>query len=223
VLETALGAGRVIASGLVDAWRHRGVPGESAFDTFWRATLASAAEAAPPAIGVEFSSRLLRPGQAAQVRVAIRDEVLADPQVVPGASRVAASLSGAGMRQPVRLWPGPSPGLFVADLRAPLEPGEYRFSVVSSVHSVDVPFQVARDVSAPRPNESGRLSAWASSTGGQAVAESDLSSLSQALEAAVPRERAAGSWRPMRSPWWLLVFGGALCGEWWLRRRRQAR
>jgi hypothetical protein len=28
---------------------------------------------------------------------------------------------------------------------------------------------------------------------------------------------------PMRSPWWIVPFGLALGGEWWLRRRRGGR
>lgn len=223
VIDVPLGAGRVMASGLVDAWRYRGVPGESLFDDFWREALADSAAAAPSAIQVELPARLLRPGQDAALRVVVRDEALADPAAPPASSRVAATVTGGGSEAPLRLWPDHAPGLFTADLRAPAEPGNYRLTVVSGSHSVDVPLLVASDAARPQPDESSRLSAWAASTGGWAFTESDFGGLESAIDAAIPRELRPGSWRPMRSPWWLVAFAAALSGEWWLRRRRQAR
>ena len=58
VISMPLGAGRVIFSGVLDAWRYRG-DDEDAFDTFWRSQLGREAARAPRRLEV-----MLHPGAA---------------------------------------------------------------------------------------------------------------------------------------------------------------
>ncbi|HTR79622.1 MAG TPA: hypothetical protein VMH39_15995, partial [Gemmatimonadaceae bacterium] len=50
IWRSAVGAGRLVVSGALDAWRTRDSTA-SAFDEFWRSTIAATADAAAPAVG----------------------------------------------------------------------------------------------------------------------------------------------------------------------------
>ena len=56
--------------------------------------------------------------------------------------------------------------------------------------------------------------------GGDTISASRLGDLPGQIAAVVRPAPRAITWRPMRSPWWILPFTLALAGEWWLRRRR---
>ena len=54
VWRSAVGAGRLVVCGALDAWRTRD-SSTSAFDTFWESTIAETADAGPPAVTVHLS------------------------------------------------------------------------------------------------------------------------------------------------------------------------
>src|SRR6185436_1201745 len=56
------GAGRILVSGALDAWRYR-ADKDSAFDRFWRSAIAGVALATPPAVDVEIAPPVARPGE----------------------------------------------------------------------------------------------------------------------------------------------------------------
>jgi hypothetical protein len=74
----------------------------------------------------------------------------------------------------------------------------------------------ASEVEAPHPSV---LTALAAATGGRVLDTDALDTLGDALSDVLAPARRQQPWHPMRSPWWLLPFAGALVAEWWLRRR----
>ena len=60
------GAGRILVSGALDAWRYR-ADKDSAFDRFWRSAIAGVALATPPAVDVEIAPAVARPGESVRI------------------------------------------------------------------------------------------------------------------------------------------------------------
>ena len=99
VFQAPVGAGRILVSGLLDGWRYRGVPGASPYGDFFRSAIGSAADASPPALDLQLSRTVIAPGEAADLRVTVREAVLADPPAPGTAIVVSATVSGvAGLR-----------------------------------------------------------------------------------------------------------------------------
>ncbi len=234
VWESPIGAGRLVVSGALDAWRFRD-PSTSKFDQFWRELLADAADASPAPLWVDLSTPIAAPGDPVDVRVVIRDAALqpafvaaADSHAVR-ASVVASLEAGAAdapgklsvvAPSPVRLWAGPDVGELRGTVRAPQTPGTYRIVVVGSGGTASAPLIVAPGVRRAAPSNPELLAAWATSRGGRMLRASDVGTLSAALTAAVHPSSRIETWHPMRSAWWIVPFVLALSGEWWLRRRR---
>lgn len=209
------GAGRIIVSGALDAWRYRADP-EVAFDNFWRGLVADAAATAPPPVTIDVEPSVARPGDALLVSVSLRPSEFDDraqPIEIPAVTAQLASRDGTA--QVMRLWPGAAPGRFQARTRAP-RPGHYSASVRVGSASADVPLLIADDVVHAVPRSSRALSFAASASGGEMAATVD--ELVSRLAAVQPRELEQRT-RPMRSPWWIIPFAGVLCAEWALRRR----
>jgi hypothetical protein len=211
-----VGAGRLFVSGALDAWHHRD-PGASDFDSFWPNVIAELSAGAPPHIEVSLSSRALRPGQEATVRVRFRDVVLSSSPT--RSAEASAILVAAKESTLVRLWPTRDAGTFTGTFVAPSQSGTYRLVVASGVDRGDVPFMV--DSSAMTLTDDSLLvNAFVSSRSGFTVSESNLSGLSRRLAAAFPPVSRVETWYPMRSPLWIIPFTLMLGAEWWWRRRR---
>jgi hypothetical protein len=219
IFETPQGAGRVIVSGSVDAWQHRGVPETSTFDAFWRLALARAASASPPPLGLTLEARVLRPGQATVVRVVQRDITLADPATSSPAAQLSAWVEGPAGRSPLRLWPDQAPGRWIGEVRAPVEPGLYTVEASDDEHRAAAPLFVADDAREATPVEPELVAAWAASRGGPVVTSGTPAELRAAVDAVVRPRQERREVRPMRSAWWIVPFALAISGEWWLRRR----
>src|SRR5690606_738392 len=220
VWESALGAGRVVVSGALDAWRLRD-PAASDFDAFWRARVSAAAAAAPPAVEAHLTRSVLRPGEETELEVAVRDVVLAD--AVAGATlqaEVGATLEGANVIRPLRVLPESSPGVLRARVRAPDAPGLYHVRVAGGGGETRVALLVAQAPAVARPDRTNFLETWTTARGGETLAAADADALSAALARALPDVRRGETWHPMRSPWWILPFALLLGAEWWWRRRR---
>jgi hypothetical protein len=125
VWQLPVGAGRLVVSGALDAWRFRGA-GSSRFDEFWRRVVADAAAAAPAAIELRAEPRVGRPGETVLLEVTLRDIALGAG--TEAEARVSARLEGGEAPLAVRLWPGAA-GRFYGRVRLPEEPGFYRWVV----------------------------------------------------------------------------------------------
>jgi hypothetical protein len=212
IVTAAHGAGRLLVSGAMDAWRFRAAD-DRAFDRFWQATVAGLALAVPPPVDVDVVPSPLRPGERGEVVVRARH---ADPR-----ARVSAS---AGDR-PLRLWPDAERGVYRGEVIAAATPGRavVRATVAdggrqSAARIVPV-IAGARRSSGDAPP----LALLASAHGGIDVPPDRLVDLERVVRERVPAARARVPAHPLRSPWWLAPFAACLAGEWWLRRRRGLR
>lgn len=215
VASVVRGAGRVILSGALDAWRYR-ADEDGAFDLFWRGLVADAAGAAPPRLAVTVEPSIARAGDEITVSAMVRPtEFQTDSGSATEIHAVtAALLSSDGQQDLIRLWPGGSPGRFTARIQAP-RAGEYSVSVSGPGATADVPLLVTQDAVHVTADLSAAAAFAAQATGGAVVADAEeLAARISAIEAA-----GVEVTYPMRSPWWILPFTGLLCAEWALRRR----
>ncbi|HSJ23493.1 MAG TPA: hypothetical protein VK929_02340 [Longimicrobiales bacterium] len=216
VWRRAMGAGTLIVSGALDAWRYREADA-SRFEAFWPALLAEAAAVAPPPLIAE-AGVVAGPGQWARVDVQVRDAALAGADARDVFAEVSAALQSREQSVPL-LAVGP-PGALAALFRAPPEAGVHMLRVVSDDGAADVPVVVRNDpASAGMPGPE-LVAMWVRSRGGAVVDEGRTGGLGALVAEAVAAATAPRQWHPMRSPWWLLPFVAALAGEWWWRRRR---
>jgi hypothetical protein len=221
VLEWPVGAGRIVFSGALDAWRFRAAQ-DDGFGRFWRSRIAEAAAAAPARLEASITPGVPRPGQDVTIRARIRPtelEYSADGTQTPA---VRARLVGAGGRDElVRLWPTAELGVFEGRLEAPSS-GTYDLQVSTATGaSADEVVTVGVDTrDGVNSDESERtLRLIAASTGGVAVEASDLTPLERHLRGLTKGE-VERAIRPARSMATLLLFVGLLAAEWTIRRRR---
>jgi hypothetical protein len=216
--QSPVGAGRLLMSGALDAWKFRDAT-LSGFDRFWQAAIATEADAAPPPIAVSLGNPLLEPGESTTITVTIRDVALA-PSDRPVHADVSAELQSPEGRVHLRLWPTGSVGQFSGTLRAPGAPGTYRVIATSDGAQADAPFIVADSVSRVARDERNLLSAWTRSRGGTVFAAAQIAEVPAALERVLEPGRRREAWHPLRSAWWIVPFTLLLALEWWGRRRR---
>lgn len=208
VAARPIGRGRVIVSGVLDAWRYRG--SGARFDGFWADLVADAARAAGPALRVTPSRVLLTPGDEIEIEAAYQASQW--PSSLAAHGEIACD---DGSSQPVRLWPGRRPGMFSAAVVAEHE-GECRVTIHVAGDRADAPLLVASDVQRP-PDR--RLDALITAYGGVVAEEGEEDRLTEALARRSPPDREHRAVYPMRSPLWIVPFVLALGGEWWMRRR----
>jgi hypothetical protein len=218
VWQQPVGAGRLIVSGALDAWRYR-ASAASEFDGFWRAAMADAASRAPDPVGLEVQPGVARPGTGVRVSLALRPHL--SGELTSEAGPVKAWLDAAGVRTPVRLWPV-GPGRFEATFVAPGAPCACRVGVATPAGESSADLLVAVDASTVAPDDD-RLAAWATAHGGAVVLLSTIgdrrAGLVAALDAVVAPRSNTRLWHPMRSAWWIAPFACLLGADWWRRRR----
>ena len=206
-------------SGALDAWRYRD-PAVSSFDLFWRATIASAADAALSSIALAVDKAMVVPGEPVAVTVTLRDASVSP--LAPGRTaraRVAAALQTPEGRIPIHLWPDGPIGTLRGTFRAPESAGTYRVIVTSDGIAADAPLVVSPSVMRPEVDHSDLVTAWVGSRNGRALPESQIADLTPTLERSLRPAPRRETWYPMRSPWWLLPFAIFLGAEWLWRRR----
>ena len=218
-----LGAGRVIFSGVLDAWRYRG-DDEDAFDTFWRSQLGREAARAPRRLEVMLHPGAATPGTLVRLRAAVRATDIAENGSglsIPGVS--ARVIDERGGQRFLRLWPTFEAGVFEASFAAP-QPGRYDVRVETDAGtSADSPFVVSVGDPMMDDDRTGRSSeAVAHATGGVVVTTENIDPLVERLRA-LSRETVPTVRHPMRLPVWAFAFGGLLAAEWLVRRRRGLR
>jgi len=211
IVSLPRGAGRLVVSGAMDAWRFRAAE-QAAFDRFWQSVFAGLTLAVPPTLDVSVSPAVVRPGDRADVTVRVRGQRDA---------AVSAAIDG----QPLRLLPEARVGVYRGPFDARPTPGrsvvEARASGMEGSASLVVP--VERHSRPADGNVVPALSMLAESHGGIDVAPDHLAAIERFVRDAVHTERAPLERRPMRSAWWMVLFTVALSIEWWLRRRRGLR
>ncbi len=207
------GAGRILFSGALDAWRFRAGDNDG-FARFWTGTIANVAASAARPLTVSLDRPLVAPGEPVVVRVALGSG--------KNTEGVQASLVGTnGAQQFVRLWPLAEAGTFEAVTAAAA--GEYLIRVSNTGGDIaETPLLVAKDVRHPPALDDESLRFLAAATGGSLAEPDDLTPIRRHLRT-LSRPLAIERTHPMRSAWWSLAFVGALGFEWALARRRGAR
>ncbi len=137
VLEWPNGAGRILFSGAMDAWRFRAAA-DDGFGRFWRARIAEAALAAPSRLAVTVNPGVPSPDEEVAIRARIRPTEFED---APGRTRVPAIharlIGSDGGEHVIRLWPTAEPGVFEGRFQAPAA-GDYDLQVgTASGASID--------------------------------------------------------------------------------------
>jgi hypothetical protein len=211
VAARAVGRGRIIAWGALDAWRYRD---DGAFDRVWTSLIAGAAAAAGPVISIRLGQTLLRPGETTNLHIEWRtlDEL-------PPTVRAEAFVDCSGDRQPVRLWPEARRGSFSGSVEA-LRGGscEVSATVGDTSHAATTAFVTASD--ARRPISGKReLDRVIHAAGGSVVGPSGIESLAAHARETLALGSERQETRPMQSPWWVVPFAACLGGEWLIRRR----
>ena len=214
------GAGRVVFSGALDAWRYRS--GKDGYAQFWRATIGAGAMAAPGRVEVTLERGAVAPGETAIVRARVRaTEFDEESALVTIPSIHARVVGGQGFDEVVRLWPSLELGEFEGRFQVPAE-GRYDVHVTlegsGNSDAVLVVTEGARRV----VTSSDALRTVALRTGGVSVDDSDLSPLVAHLRG-LAQSSVPAAMHPARSPWWMIGFVSLVSVEWLVRRRRGLR
>lgn len=219
VWDRPVGAGRLVVSGALDAWRYRDSTWSN-YDRVWQDLVAEAAARAPEPVSVSMPASVA-PGGVISVVVSIRDVALRGTDAPAARASVSAAIvSPNGTRTPVRLWPGRSIGEFSAAIGAPMTTGTYRLEVSAANERGSAPFVVRPDPASAIGYGRAALAPWVEGNGGRVFAEADIGRLPDAIRGAISFSPRAEPWHPMRSPWWILPFALLLSAEWYARRRR---
>ena len=190
VFSARRGAGAVIFSGALDAWRYRATSApapssngaaaprsrdDEAFARFWRRAIADEAAAVPPVLEISVEPPLLAIGAAARVRARLRATELLPRSPIPDPRSPTIDLElvtaravspGARVDMPVRLWPTVEPGVFEGEWR-PSAAGDYNVTVTAGAHRGDAPASVAAAVSRGSSADPDALALVARTTGGR--------------------------------------------------------
>lgn len=218
IVSWPLGAGRLVFSGALDAWRYR-AEGDGAFGRFWAGLAANLAAAAPRALQVSAQPALAAPGDRVTVRAVLRQTEWTRQGDRIELPPISASLIGStGAQQPIRLWPTAEIGVFEGRVIAPAA-GQFDVRAASGALTADATLVVAAGAQTAGASTADASRALARATGGVTVSSDDLGPLEAHLRALRP-DPVPVTLRPMRSPWWMVAFAGTLCAEWALRRRR---
>jgi hypothetical protein len=223
IVQLPVGAGRLVVSGAVDAWRFRD-PDTSGFERTWPAILAAGAAASLPAVEVHLSRAVGAADDEVDVAVSVRHVMLASG--TESRAGIAAWVDAGGTRQPVALHPAAPVGTFTGKFRPPSNAGAYQVMVVSSrpgESAADTGSAAGEVVSSPATVGAGddeRRATWLRVHGTHMVPEERLGTLPSVLDRLVSPSTQRSTWYPMRSPFWILPLVFALGAEWWLRRRR---
>ncbi len=218
IVAIPTGAGRIVVSGAMDAWRYRDDDGPStalrasAFDRFWRSVVTEGA-AAGAAVRLEFDNAVGAAGS--RQPLTLRYRSMHPPSTIEA---TAVARCGSPPRaQVLRLWPAGSPAVLRGEL--PIADGD-ACTVEAAINGATVTRGIAVS-SAPSRSADDTLATVervARASGGVVTDKDNLDVRLHASDAPA-RQPFLEPVRPMRSAWWLLPFAGCLSVEWWLRRR----
>ena len=214
------GAGRVVFSGALDAWRYR--TAKDGYAQFWRATVGAGATAAPGRVEVALERGAVAPGETAIVRARVRaTEFDEESAFVTIPSIHARVVGGQGFDEVVRLWPSLELGEFEGRFQAPAV-GRYDVHVTLEGSGNSDAVLVATEGARRAVTSSDALRTVALRTGGVSVDDSDLSPLVAHLKG-LAQSSVPAAMHPARSSWWMIGFVSLVSVEWLVRRRRGLR
>ena len=216
VVSRAIGRGRVIVSGVLDAWRFR----DATFARYWSALIADAALAAGPSLRLSLERAAIRPGE--QTRLTVEWRTM-DP--APERMTVRAQQSCEdGSVTTIRLWPGGQPREFTGSVRATSPSKCVVDAAIIQPERLEAKTSllVATDVS-PVTAPTGAFGSAIRAHGGMVAVEGGEQLLVDRVREQLPPQPSVRETYPMRSPWWIVPFAACFGGEWWLRRRRGLR
>jgi hypothetical protein len=209
VVVKHVGRGRVVASGALDAWRHRDASG--GFAAFWQSLAHDAVMAAGDPLRVSTPRSLVGPGD--EVPIEVEWQTMTP---LPRDLTAQGTFECGGEQGVLRLWPGHRPGSFAGVFR-PHAAGTCRLSASVAGVSSDLQMLVVSDVRTADASGD-RLDSAIAAHGGQVVNAGQENELAARVrETLLPREERQTT-HPMRSPLWILPLLACLGGEWWLRR-----
>jgi hypothetical protein len=211
VLSRAVGRGRVIVSGALDAWRFR--DDESSYSAFWTGLAWEAAMAAGKPLHLRAEHVVVRPGEPIRV-----DAELQSLDEVPMPLSASGSMTCGEQRDAVRWWPGGRPGTFTSVVRPQVGDGcEVHLTVGD--HTASLPLVVRPDAQRGGRHPDALETAVHAHGGVVADTGDGETALIDRASAQLPSVETSTPTSPMRSPYWLIVFAACLGSEWWLRRR----
>jgi hypothetical protein len=205
------GAGRVVMSGAMDAWRYRDLDA-GGYDRFWRALIAEGA-ASGEGLQMRFKDRLSARG--ARARFTLHDRRMTRP----GSTEASAiARCGSAPATAIRLWPAGAHAEFTGEL--PLSSaGSCSIEAVVNDRQAIGAIAVADRPALGVEQTLAKLERRVQASGGVVAHAGDEATLARALTTAPMSPSVTTTAHPMRSAWWLLPFAGCLSVEWWLRRR----
>lgn len=220
VFSARRGAGAVIFSGALDAWRYR-ARNENSFARFWRRAIAEEATTVPPVLEVSVDPSLVATGASTRVRARLRaTELSASAESLDIDLVTARAVSpGAHVDVLVRLWPTAEPGVYEGEWR-PSVPGDYNIAVTAGPRRGDAPVTVAATISHGSAADPEGLALVARTSGGRVFPADQSAALVEGMTQAFPARTSLRTMHPMRSSWWVVPFAGLLCAEWAVRRRQ---
>ena len=212
-----LGDGTLIVSGAADAWEAR-APSRSGFAALWPTLVLQAADRVPPA-------RVVRVQPAVAAAGAWREVTWEAPVDVPANATVARA-TVASVISANAIPANAIPANAIPATATHAGPGRWRAAwrahdgVWPWPTSDSAPVPIVSGAHTVQPPQPALLAALAAATGGAVLDPDGLDAVGDALAGSVVAAKRRVPWHPMRSPWWVLPFAGALVAEWWLRRRR---
>ena len=216
IVSNPHGAGRIVISGAMDAWRYRGALALSeveGFDQFWRSMAAEAAAAGEP-LTLRFDDPLIE--RSGRLRFTLRDRRIAPLAAIEAS---AVQRCGEGAASTIRLWPVGAIGEFAGEASAEAN-GSCVVEASVGDRQVSASFDVIDRPARGIDRTLAKLERLALASGGVVATSDDLTAISGVLGAnASSTMSRVVSVYPMRSTWWMLPFVACLSIEWWLRRR----
>ena len=213
-----IGAGTLIVSGALDAWRYRAASGDE-FASFWRALIVGAAKQTPPQLTVDLEPSIAVPGTAIRITARIRRTEFdsnAETVQLPFVTATAVTRTGSPTSDFIRLWPASEPGVF----RGEFVPSERRsYAVVVRAGKLQAAAELLPANARTEGADAREATDVAVATGGTVATADRLAPLIDHLRAQ-PRDNVEATVHPMRNGWWIVPFAIALCIEWAMRRRR---
>jgi hypothetical protein len=211
VMSRAIGRGRVIVSGALDAWRFR--DDESSFGAFWTGLVWEAAMAAGQPLHLRAEHVLVRPGEPIRV-----DAELQSFDEVPMPLSASGSMTCGGQREAVRWWPGGRRGTFTSVAR-PQDSGHCELHLAVGDNTATLALVVQQDVQRGGTHPDALETAVHAHGGVVADIGDGETALIDRASARLPAVEMSTPTSPMRAPYWLIVFAACLGSEWWLRRQ----
>ena len=216
IVVLPVGAGRIVISGAMDAWRYRDLDA-GGFDQFWRSLIAEG-WAFGEGLQLRFEARLFAPGSGA--RFTLRERRM-EPVATTEASVIARC--GTAPASVVRVWPAGGPSEFIGNVPLSDSKGGCTIEAAINDRHVSGSIAVAETPAFGVEQTLKNLERHATSSGGVSVRAGEEATIARALTSSQMSLPVTAAVHPMRSGWWLLPFAGCLSVEWWLRRRAALR